>query len=185
MSADQPIVSVIIAVQNGERFLAQAIESVLARTYQAFEIIVVDGRSTDRTEQVAKSYARVRYVQQAGQDLPDAYNTGIDAARGNLLAFLSHDDLWLPQKLSRQVEWLSNDAEIQYAVTQFKYFLEPGHALPPGFRPELLARPLVGRIMETLMARKPLFDRVGRLSGESAIAHDVDWYARAKDKAVP
>lgn len=185
MSAFQLFVSVVIAVQNGERYLTAAIESVLAQTYKAFEIIVVDGRSNDDTGKIARAYQQVRYLRQPDKGVAGAYNTGIDAARGQLIAFLSHDDLWLPEKLDKQVDCLARQPETQYAVTKFKYFLEPGCALPTGFKRELLGKPLVGRIMETLVARKQLFDRIGKLNADFHLANDVDWYARAKDHAVP
>ncbi|MCU0517011.1 MAG: glycosyltransferase [Oscillatoria sp. Prado101] len=68
---EKPLVSVIIAVKNGERFLAEAIESVLSQTYEPYEIIAVDGQSTDSTEKVAKSYKQVRYIRQTGQGVAD------------------------------------------------------------------------------------------------------------------
>jgi len=185
MRSEELFVSVVIVVKNGQRYLATAIDSVLAQTYEAYEIIVVDGRSSDDTERIARGYEHVRYLQQPGQGIADAYNTGIDEARGNLIAFLSHDDLWLPNKLSRQVDCLARQPETQYTVTHFKYFLEPGCAFPPGFKRNLLGKPLLGRIMETLVARKQLFDRIGKLNDEFSVANDVDWYARAKDYAVP
>jgi glycosyltransferase involved in cell wall biosynthesis len=60
-----------MAVKNGERFLAEAIESVLSQTYEPYEIIVVDGQSTDSTEKIAKSYKPVRYIRQRGQGVAD------------------------------------------------------------------------------------------------------------------
>lgn len=185
MSAGPFLVSVIIAVRNGERYLAEAIESVLAQSHRAFELILVDDGSSDDTERIAASYSRVRYVRQTGQGAAVARNTGIEAARGELVAFLSHDDLWLPDKLSRQVEYLRRHAQTQYTVTNFKYFLEPGCLVPAGFKRELLDKSLVGRIPETLLARKSLFDRIGKFSSEFTIADDVDWFARAKDHEVP
>jgi glycosyltransferase involved in cell wall biosynthesis len=71
---NKPLVSVIIAVKNGERFLASAINSVLEQDYQPFEIIVVGGQSVDNTAKIAQSFESVRYVLQAGQGIADAYN---------------------------------------------------------------------------------------------------------------
>jgi glycosyltransferase involved in cell wall biosynthesis len=184
MSADRFFVSVVIAVLNGERYLTAALDSVLAQTYKASEIIVVDGKSSDNTEKIANAYPQVRYLRQAGRGWGDAVNTGIDVAQGELLAFLSHDDLWLPNKLSRQVDCFAREPETQYTVTLFKYFLEPGFALPPGFKPELLGKSLIGKTMETLVARRQLFDRIGKLNTDFSLANEVDWFARAKDHAV-
>ena len=180
-----PLVSVVIAVKNGERYLAQAIESVLAQDYRPFELIVVDGHSTDRTELIARSYRDVLFVEQENDGIPDAWNQGIRQARGPFLAFLSSDDFWEPDKLTRQLNHLQNHPETLYTVACFRYFVEPGFALPPGFNPDLLDRDLVGLIMETLVARRQVFQRVGVFNTAYSIAEDVDWFARAKDMQVP
>ncbi|MCL1467395.1 glycosyltransferase [Argonema galeatum] len=184
MMENSPLVSVIIAVKNGERYLARAIESVLAQTYENYEIIVVDGQSIDNTEKIAKSFQQVRYVRQTGEGIADAYNQGIDASRGEFIAFLSHDDTWTTNKLSSQVNYLIQHPEIQYTVAKVKFFLEEGHSIPPGFRPELLSGDSVGCIMETLVVRKPLFAAIGKLNPEFIVAEDVDWFCRAKDNNV-
>ena len=185
MSADQLFVSVVMAVQNGERYLAQAIESVLAQSYLAFEIILVDDGSNDDTEKIARTYGKVRYIGQANQGLAIARNIGIENARGQLIAFLSYDDLWLREKLTRQVDCFARAPELQYTLTWFKYFLQPGCPLPPGFKPELLGKSLIGRIPETVVARRELFDQIGKFNSDFYFANDVDWFARAKDHAAP
>jgi glycosyltransferase involved in cell wall biosynthesis len=180
-----PLVSVIIAVKNGERFLASAINSVLEQDYRPIEMIVVDGQSTDKTAQIAQSFAQVRYIQQVNKGVSDAYNVGIDAAKGELVAFLSHDDQWTPDKLSAQVNYLIDHPKIQYTIAKVKFFLEPGHSPPSGFRKELLENCHIGRIMETLVVRKSLFDVIGKFRTDLTTAEDVDWYARANDQGIP
>jgi glycosyltransferase involved in cell wall biosynthesis len=172
-------------VKNGERFLTSALDSVEAQTYKQYEIIVVDGQSVDRTAEIAKSYEAVRYICQTGHGLSNAYNVGIDAARGELIAFLAHDDVWTPDKLSIQVEYLMNHPEVQYTIARVKFFLEPGFPLPPGFRKGLLENDHVGRILETLVTRKSLFDVIGKFDPHVAISMDVDWFSRASDSNVP
>ena len=183
--ANKPLVSVIIAVKNGERFLASAIDSVLAQEYRPFDIIIVDGQSVDRTAMIAKSFEQVRYIYQVNQGIGDAYNVGIEASRGELVTFLSHDDSWTPNKLSVQVNYMINHPAIQYTIAKVKHFLEPAFAIPPGFRKELLENDRAGYIMETLVARKSLFDVIGKFDPHLTTAEDVDWFARAKDHNVP
>ena len=178
-------VSVIVPVRNGERFLASAITSILTQDYRPLEIIVVDGHSTDNTAKIAQSFENVRYVQQVHRGIADAYNTGIAAAQGQVIAFLSHDDLWTLNKLSLQVNHLLEHPETQYTIALVKFFLEPGHDIPPGFKQDLLHGHHVGRIMETLVARKSLFDAIGGFDSGMALAEDADWYARANDHQVP
>lgn len=182
---NKPLVSVIIAVKNGERFLAQAINSVLEQTYRSFEIIVVDGQSVDNTAEIAKSFETVRYIYQVNQGIANAYNIGIEAAREEFIAFLSHDDLWTPDKLSTQVNYMLNHPEIQYTIARVKFFLEPGYSIPPGFREELLENDHIGCIMETLVARQALFDVIGRFDPSLTISEDIDWFARANDNDIP
>ncbi len=179
------LVSVIIIVKNGELFLASAIDSVLKQDYRPLEIIVVDGHSTDKTQVISQSYPDVSYIQQQKTGVSDAYNLGVDKAKGKLVAFLSHDDLWTPDKLTTQVDYLLENPEVQYTIAKFIYFLEPGTISPAGFRKELLKGEHVGRIMETLVARKSVFEKVGKFDTGLNTAEDVDWYSRANDLQIP
>jgi glycosyltransferase involved in cell wall biosynthesis len=180
-----PRVSVIVAVKNGERYLREALESVLAQSYPPHEIIVVDGRSTDQTEQIARSFRQVVFIRQRGQGIADAYNCGIDSACGEIIAFLSHDDRWTPDKLSVQVNHLLEHPEVQYTIARVKFFLENESVVPAGFRPQLLDGDHAGWIMETLVVRRSLFERIGRFNPELKTAEDVDWFSRAKDHQIP
>jgi glycosyltransferase involved in cell wall biosynthesis len=179
-----PLVSVIVAVRNGERYLSSALTSILNQDYRPLEILVVDGHSEDRTAEIAQSFEHVRYLVQQGRGIADAYNLGIAAAGGDLIAFLSHDDLWLPMKLSLQVSHLIEHPEVQYTITMMRYFLEPGNEIPPGFKKDLLAGQYAGRVMETLVARRSVFAAIGGFDTSMALAEDADWYARASDHGI-
>ncbi|MCT7980094.1 glycosyltransferase [Laspinema olomoucense] len=176
-----PMVSAIIVVKNGERYIARAIDSIMAQTFKDYEIIVVDGHSSDRTLNIAQSYPQVRCVQQKKPGIAEAYNLGIESARGEFIAFLSHDDVWTSNKLSTQINYLLEHPEIQYSVAKVKFILEEGHSIPPGFKPELFEGDRIAYIMETLVARKSLFDSVGKFNSNFTIANDVDWFSRVKD----
>jgi len=180
----KPLVSVIIAVKNGERFLAEAIDSVLKQDYKNYEIIVVDGQSTDGTKKIAGDYSQVRIVDQTGKGIADAYNLGIDSSRGEIIAFLSHDDLWTPNKLMVQVDYLQNNPDIQYTVAKGKFFLQEGCPIPDGFRKELLEGEHICRTMETLVVRKSLFNEIGKINTNFSVAEDVEWFTRAIDNNV-
>jgi glycosyltransferase involved in cell wall biosynthesis len=182
---EKGLVSAVLIVRNGARFLERALESVRAQSYRRFEIIVVDGGSTDGSVALARARDDVRLVFQQRTGIAEAYNTGIDAARGEFIAFLSYDDLWHPEKLALQVAFLRTHPEVRYTVSMLRYFLEPGCELPRGIRPELLEGEHVGRVMETLVARRALFEEVGGFDPEFRIANDVDWFARVRDSGVP
>jgi glycosyltransferase involved in cell wall biosynthesis len=103
----EPSVSAVIPVHNGQRYLGDAIASVLAQTREVLECIVVDDGSTDRTAEVAASFFdRVRYVGQSHAGVSAARNRGAELAAGELVAFLDHDDTWTARKLELQVEEL-------------------------------------------------------------------------------
>lgn len=103
-----PVVSVVIPAYNAERYLEGSITSVLSQTWIDLELIVVDDGSTDGSVQKVLSFTdpRVRLVSQANRGLAGARNAGIRAARGEFVAFLDADDLWLPEKLERHVALL-------------------------------------------------------------------------------
>lgn len=177
-------VSVIMIVKNGDRFLAEALLSIQRQTLPPLESLVVDGGSTDRTAEIARSFAGVRYLRQPDSGISNAYNFGIAQAQGELLAFLSHDDLWTPDKLAVQVSYLLTHPDCQYTVCRIRSFLEPGETPPAGFRRELLEQTPVAYIPETLLARRRLYDLVGLHDSDLSTAGDVDWYARVFDAGV-
>ena len=109
-----PKISIIIPTYNRADMLVRAVESVLAQTYQDFEIIVVDDGSTDHTREALQQFGeQVRYLYQENSGLPAvARNAGIKIARGEYLAFLDSDDCWLPDKLQTQLAVLETHATV-------------------------------------------------------------------------
>ena len=177
-------VSVILIVRNGAAYIAQALGSVYQSQLQPHEILVVDGGSTDDTLTIAATFPRVRIYRQNSQGISNAYNEGIEQAQGEFLAFISHDDLWLPGKLDQQIAYLQAYPEVLCTLTLVEHFLEPGVSPPPGFRTELLERPHPGWIMEALVARRAAFERVGCFDPSFSVSEDTDWFARARDAGV-
>ena len=113
-------VSVITIFLNGEAFIAEAIDSVLAQSFPSFELILVDDGSTDTSSAIARRYAethpdRVRYIdhpQHANRGMSASRNAGISVARGDLIAFIDADDVWLPDKLQDQVSIIDAHPQI-------------------------------------------------------------------------
>lgn len=179
-----PEVTVVLIVRNGERFVAEALESVTAQTLRPHEILVIDGHSTDRTMEIVRRMAGVTAVTQTSSGIANAYNEGIRLARGEFIAFISHDDRWLPEKLARQAHFMASHPETLLCVTHVQHVLEEGAALPPGFRAELLDGPVPGFLMEALMVRRSVFDRVGTFDPSFTVSEDTDWFARVKDAGL-
>src|SRR6185369_12630341 len=161
MTDENPLVSVIIPVYNGARYLRAALESVFAQTYREFEVIVVDDGSVDESGVIAQSFPEVRYIQQTNQGVAAARNHAIEVARGEFFAFLDQDDLWTPDKLKVQIEYLLSHRDVGYTLTQQKYFLEPGGTLPAWFRKELFDSVHAGWVLGTLVVRRTTFEQVG------------------------
>ena len=102
-----PKVSVIIPTYQHADFVGEAIDSALAQTYTDYEIILVNDGSTDGTKEIAAEYRnQIKYIYQDNRGLPAARNTGILASKGEYMAFLDADDVWLPNKLKLEVEFL-------------------------------------------------------------------------------
>jgi len=120
---DKPAVSVIIPTYNCSGFLAESIRSVLAQTFGSLEVVVVDDGSTDDTAEVVAGFeSRVRYVHQNNSGTAAARNTGIRNARADVIAFLDHDDLWLPGKLEQQMPVLTSDTAIGMVFCGRQFF---------------------------------------------------------------
>lgn len=118
-----PKVSVVIPAYNVERFIDAAIKSVLAQTFEDFELIVVNDGSSDSTLERVRQYKdrRIRVVDQANRGLAGARNSGIREAKGSYIALLDADDLWRTEKLQRHVEHLNSrpGVGVSYSASQF------------------------------------------------------------------
>jgi glycosyltransferase involved in cell wall biosynthesis len=107
-----PLVSIVIPTYNRAGFIGQAVDSALAQTYREKEVVVVDDGSTDNTTAALAQYGRrITVVHQANAGCSAARNRGIDIAQGDIITFLDSDDLWLPNKVERQVSILGKAGE--------------------------------------------------------------------------
>jgi glycosyltransferase involved in cell wall biosynthesis len=117
-----PRFSVVIPAYNAEAFLARAIDSVLAQTWPAEEIIVVDDGSSDASAEVAARYGGpVRVLRQANAGVSAARNTGAGAATGDWLAFLDADDWYYPDRLQWHAEWIAQDGKLDFLTGDYDY----------------------------------------------------------------
>jgi GT2 family glycosyltransferase len=131
------LVSVIVPVFNGERFLHEALDSALAQTYEPVEVVVVDDGSIDGTPEILAGYGdRIRVVRQENRGLSAARNAGLAASSGEFVQFLDADDLLPEDKIARQVEYLAEHPETGVVYCEGRYFCEarPASRLTPGGR---------------------------------------------------
>ncbi len=176
-----PLVSVIIPVYNGASYLAAAIESVFAQTYTPIEIIVVDDGSTDGSAIIAGAFPKVHLLTQPNRGVADARNAGLAAAQGELIAFLDHDDLWLPEKLRVQVARHLAEPDLGYTLTRLHAFLEPGNEWPVTLKRDQTE----GFFPSCWMVRAATFAQIGGFDREFPYAEDYEWLSRARDARVP
>ena len=181
------MISVIIPVYNYERYLGEAIESVLSQTYQDLEVIVVDDGSTDRSGDVARSFAGrgVRYCQEVHAGIGPARNKGVELAQGEFMAFLDADDRWPLEKIELQLRAFENDPALEMVFGQALQ-LQNGPAWEAGVRDKNLAVDgmVPGMVPGTMLIKRAAFDRVGKFQGGLKVGEFIDWYARAIELKV-
>jgi glycosyltransferase involved in cell wall biosynthesis len=169
----EPAVSVIIPTYNAPQFLVEAVDSVLAQTFRDFELIVVDDGSGPETRAaLSPCMSKIRYVRQENAGIAGARNRGIAEARGRFIAFLDHDDLWLPEHLDRQLARARECPQAGVVYCDFVNFVDvPGERRDLGdpfarkAKPEgdvlaaLFERNFVNTLV--LLFRRECFEKVG------------------------
>jgi len=185
LGLEPPQVSVIIPTYNRAWCVREAVDSVLGQEFSGFELIVVDDGSSDETPQMLLAYgSALRMLRQENRGVSAARNAGIAAARGELIAFLDSDDIWLPGKLARQVEFFRRHPEALICQTE-ELWVKNGRRVNPGRR----HRKRGGMIFEpsldlclvspsAVMLRRGLFDRVGIFDERLPACEDYDLWLR-------
>jgi glycosyltransferase involved in cell wall biosynthesis len=180
-AAEQPVVSAIIPAHNAERFIAEAVGSILSQTYEKLECIVVDDGSSDATASVAAaSGSDVRVISQPNRGVSAARNHGADAAEGSLLAFLDADDVWLPERVDRMLKAL--DAEpgwdavlsaAQVVDAELRPLSIQRQDSPLDLRSIVLCEASLVSTGSNMLIRKPAFEALGGFDMRLSTA--ADW----------
>lgn len=127
----QPTVSVIIPFYNGEQFISSALDSVFSQTFKDYEVIIVDdGSSLDSVSCLSSRKQSIRYIRQNNSGVASARNNGIQHSNGEYIAFLDQDDIWLPEKLSLQVNYLESNHEVALVHSAISFIDVDGALLP-------------------------------------------------------
>lgn len=185
-------VSVIIPCYNGERYLAEAIESILAQTYPVTEIIVVDNASTDNSKAVVARYPQVKYIHiYPNQGPSGACNKGISESIGEYIVVLDFDDRLLPNAIEIGISNLQNHPDCMFAFGPCRLIDEYGLPHHAEIDRNVLEKPVVGSAYEYLLrgtclnplgrhiVRRSLFDKIGGFDTSMYSAYDYDFYLRA------
>lgn len=185
----EPQVSIIMPVYNGEKYVVEAIESILNQSYKDYEIIIVNDGSTDNTFDKIRSYLQLsntKYVEQRNRGLPAALNTGIKASSGEYIAFLDCDDVWLPHKLDMQVVFMKEHPEVGLVHGNISYIDQYGTPFTPDSPyetdisgncfPELFMGNRIAVL--TVLMKKECIRKVGFFSENLKYADDYDMWLR-------
>ncbi len=189
-----PLVSVIIPAFNAEKHLAETLESLRAQTFSDFEAIIVDDGSTDRTAAVAQAYVegdpRFRLFRQKNAGVAGARNAALAQAKGQWIAFLDADDVWMPEKLEVQSKIAREQPEVDFIFSN--YFIWNGSKdieqrylsakkLPTGDPlVRLISYNLFG--ISSVLVKRSLLDKVGVFDQSLAPAEDWDLWLRMAEK---
>lgn len=177
-----PLVTVIVASYNGERFLREALESVFAQDFESFEVVFVDDGSEDRTAEIANSFP-LRYVHQTNKGLPAARNTGLAEAKGDLIAFLDDDDLLPPTKLRIQSGYLLDHPAIGCVLGRQEWIVEDGVEVPELRRDPIYGEP-GGIQLVSAMIRRNVLEEVDGFDPSYRYAEDRDLFIRLREHGV-
>ena len=192
-----PLVSIIIPVYNGAKYLREAIDSALAQTYPNIEVLVINDGSRDEgeTHQIAISYGKsIRYYKKQNGGAASALNLGISQMQGEYFAWLSHDDLYLPSKIEKQVDFLLSHKKPQALVfSGFVVVDASGHEIHRvmpihKYNKEQLSKPLFallhGQINGcALLVHKSHFERVGVFREDLRTTHDYElWFRMMREE---
>lgn len=173
-------VAVVIPVYNGACYLAAAIESVLAQSLPPAEIIVVDDGSTDDGAAVACAFGPpVSVLTQTNRGPAAARNLGVAHSSGDLLAFLDADDLWLPDKLARQMQVLQDDPLCAAVVGGVENFISPELGVAQRWALAQAAAQTGDVHVGALLIRREAFRRIGGFDPRWRHTEFVEWWARA------
>jgi glycosyltransferase involved in cell wall biosynthesis len=178
------LVSVVMPAFDEERFIGEAVASVLAQTYRSFELVVVDDGSSDQTAAIAAGFDGVRVLRRASTGGPAAArNAGLAEARGEYWTIFDADDVMPPERLALGVASLEANPSIGLVLGLTEAFVTPGEPRPSHWNPAWDAGPFRA-CAGTMLARREVFDLVGPYDERLPVSADVEWLARAKDASV-
>ena len=176
------LISVLIPVYNAEKYLAEAIESVLnQKGIEPLEIIILDDGSTDASAEVAESYKpKISLYQQENAGISAARNAALAQAKGDFIAFLDADDYWTNEHLQKLYQPFQSNEEFDIVSGYVEQFLSEDVKNPVRSIPEE-NQVMPGYVVGALLINKTVFKKVGLFNEDLTLADTIDWFARVKD----
>ncbi len=174
-------ISIIIPVFNAERYLAEAIESVLMQAVKPLEVIVVNDGSTDESEKVTNTFKNdICYLLQENKGASAARNLGINLAKSSLLAFLDADDVWTAHKLELQLNALKEGTKLDMVFGNIEQFVSPELDAENRNRLRSELKIMPGYHVGTMLIKRESFQQVGPFKEDLQLAEFIDWFNRAE-----
>lgn len=193
-----PKVSVVVPAYNSENYIAEAIQSILDQNYPNTEILVINDGSTDNTMQVLQAFdGQVKVIEQVNSGSAVARSNGMQHSTGDYIAFLDSDDIWLPNKLESQVNFLESHAEFGMVFSNWSCWTpdDQGVFHRRNFSQDKKedARPMSGWLFgqliddcivwtSTVLMRREVFENIGQFDSTLRRGQDYDYWLRASTK---
>lgn len=178
-------ISVIIPVFNGERFIAEAIDSVLAQTVSADEIIVIDDGSTDNSAQIIMNYGnQIKYFYKPNEGIALSYKKGVSLANSEFITFLDQDDIFLPTKLENSLQVFRENPKLMVVIAQWRYFFSTETLKNNFIYPQEIEKNHYG-MMGGCLFKKNIFNLVNAFDSEIDGHSDVDLFLQIKHLNIP
>jgi glycosyltransferase involved in cell wall biosynthesis len=190
-------VSIILPVYNGEKYLSETIDSIIEQTFADWEIVAVNDGSTDNSHSILQQYksnlgSKIKIIDQENSGVSVARNVAIDNSESEYLAFIDADDMWLPEKLEKQIKILDNNPDVALVYSDLldlienkttrrkqilKRKLQRGYIFEPLFYFNFIA-------LSSVVLRKEMIEKYGNFDSDYKIIQDYDLFLRIAEKNV-
>jgi glycosyltransferase involved in cell wall biosynthesis len=178
----EPLVTAAIPVRDGEAYLAETIESVLAQSQPCDQLIVVDNGSSDRSAEIAAEFGpRVEIVNEPRPGIGPARNAALHAARGDYVAFLDADDLWEPEKTALQLAAFAAEPGLQLVFGHVRQFVSPDLLDEDAEGLRVPADPQPGQHIGATLARREAIEAIGRWPEDVRVSDGLTFFLRARE----
>ncbi len=188
-------VSILMPAYNAERYLAETIDSILAQTYQNFELLIIDDGSKDNTLAIAKSYAkkdqRIKVISQANSGVSNTLNRGIELIENEWICRMDADDLMMPNRIERQLAFIQEHPDIAVA-SSFIYNIDEHGRIIAQYQSKFTTKAVVDEYVRTnqminfhhpaVIMRKSIIQAVGGYRGQFLVAQDCDLWNRVVEQ---
>ena len=178
----EPTVTAAIPVHDGEAYLAEAIESILAQSRPCEQVVVVDNDSTDGSGEIARGFgSRVEVVFEPRRGIGAARNAALRVARGDYLAFLDADDLWRPEKTALQLAPLEVDPELSLVFGHVQQFVSPELGEERAMALRVPDAPQPGLYIGAMLARRAACEAIGPWAEDVRVSDGLSFLLRARE----